>query len=117
KQNREKQKKVHQYYTEQKNIKTKGALLKQYIEQLAPDHQENEIAREKINEEKHDVDNVEEIYSRFDTIIGLEPVKDKVRQLINNQMIEHERQLAGQKTKYHSEHMLFTGNPGTDKTM
>lgn len=115
--NREKQENLFLYFTEQKNIQTKGAPLNQEFEQLAPDHQENEIASEKINEEKHDVDNVEEIYSRFDTIIGLEPVKDKVRQLINNQMIEHERQLAGQKTKYHSEHMLFTGNPGTGKTM
>ncbi|MFD1068289.1 AAA family ATPase [Oceanobacillus locisalsi] len=64
-----------------------------------------------------DASRLEAIESKMDEIIGLQPVKDKVNQLINNQKILQERIRAGQNAKYHSEHLLFTGNPGTGKTM
>ncbi|MBI5321863.1 CbbX protein [Bradyrhizobium sp.] len=49
-------------------------------------------------------------------LIGLKPVKDRVRQIASLLLIERIRQRAGLVSSPPTLHMSFTGNPGTGKT-
>src|SRR5512135_1418402 len=49
-------------------------------------------------------------------LIGLKPVKQRVRQIASLLLIERIRQRAGLVSAPPTLHMSFTGNPGTGKT-
>ncbi|SDW49336.1 ATPase family associated with various cellular activities (AAA) [Lachnospiraceae bacterium KHCPX20] len=54
--------------------------------------------------------------SRLDEMIGLTSVKTKLRELIDLQKVNQLRRQNGLKTVITSNHLVFSGNPGTGKT-
>lgn len=59
---------------------------------------------------------VEQLVDELDRLIGLESVKNKVRDLIAFQKIQKLRQKHNLKIQQSTLHLSFTGNPGTGKT-
>ncbi|QUQ71641.1 AAA family ATPase [Kutzneria sp. CA-103260] len=57
-----------------------------------------------------------ELLSELDAMIGLEPVKQRVKAMVAEMDIDSKRRAAGMKTAERSRHLVFTGNPGTAKT-
>lgn len=61
---------------------------------------------------------LEELLKELDNLIGLAPVKQMIREIINNQLANQRLKEEGVAIKEDVEtrHMIFTGNPGTGKT-
>jgi len=63
------------------------------------------------------INNLDEVKKELNSIIGLTKVKEYILDLENNFKIQKIRAESGFKTASISMHMIFTGNPGTGKTM
>jgi len=74
---------------------------------------ENEPAEEPIPEPEK----IEDLLAELDGYIGLELIKEEVRSLINMVKVYKLRKEHGLPTEDLSLHMVFSGNPGTGKTM
>ena len=72
---------------------------------------------EKEEEELPPPEKLEDLLAELDTYIGLDVVKDEVRSLINMVQVYKLRREHDLPTTDMSLHMVFTGNPGTGKTM
>lgn len=59
---------------------------------------------------------IKSVKSELDNLVGLEPVKNFVKELENTIIFNRELKNRGQSTIIPNYHMLFTGNPGTGKT-
>ena len=57
-----------------------------------------------------------ELLNQLDELVGLENVKQQVRDLIDYNQIQHLREKSGLKKSNKTLHMAFLGNPGTAKT-
>lgn len=60
---------------------------------------------------------IEEIKAELEQVIGLRKVKEYVLALEENLKVQRMRAQSGRKMASVSRHMVFTGNPGTGKTM
>ncbi|MCR9196255.1 MAG: AAA family ATPase, partial [Hyphomonas sp.] len=54
--------------------------------------------------------------TRLDSLVGLKSAKDQVRKIASKAKINAARAAKGLKVKAASQHLVFTGNPGTGKT-
>lgn len=68
-------------------------------------------------EEETPPENIEDLKAELNELIGLEGIKKEVNNLINIVTIYNLRRQNGLKTVDMSLHMVFSGNPGTGKTM
>lgn len=59
---------------------------------------------------------LDELLNQLDDLVGLENVKQQVRDLIDYNQIQHLREKNGLKKSNKTLHMAFLGNPGTAKT-
>ncbi len=70
-----------------------------------------------VREEDFPPEKIEDLKAELDSYIGLEAIKEEVRNLINMVQVYKLRREHDLPTTDMSLHMVFTGNPGTGKTM
>ncbi len=70
-----------------------------------------------VREEDFPPENIDDLKAELDSYIGLEAIKEEVRNLINMVQVYKLRREHDLPTTDMSLHMVFTGNPGTGKTM
>lgn len=91
-------------------INLKNALIEYYGHQKLV-----EITSVK-NETKEPEKSLSELMDKLDSYVGLQKVKDKVKDLIAYQKIQKLRRDNNLHTEKGTMHLAFTGNPGTGKT-
>ena len=78
---------------------------------------EQKVAEDAAEKESEPPEQIEDLKKELDELIGLEGIKREVNNLINMVTVYNLRKQNGLKTVDMSLHMVFSGNPGTGKTM
>ena len=78
---------------------------------------EQKVAEDAAEKESEPPEQIEDLKKELDELIGLEGIKREVNNLINMVTVHNLRKQNGLKTVDMSLHMVFSGNPGTGKTM
>lgn len=65
---------------------------------------------------EEDSQSLQELLDELDALVGLQEVKDRVRDLITYQKVQKMRREHGLHSTKNTLHLAFTGNPGTGKT-
>ena len=86
-------------------------LLEQ-IEQVCADHLKNDLSGRESGPQIQ----LEQVLCELDELIGIDEVKDKVKQTANFARLQQTRIARGLKAIATSYHSVYTGNPGTGKT-
>ncbi|WP_332673950.1 CbbX protein [Aromatoleum sp.] len=86
------------------------------VEQQAPGLPENAVATVDLAAEYRDAGVAEVLDSLERELVGLSPVKRRVREIAALLLVDRARRKIGLATEPPSLHMSFTGNPGTGKT-
>ncbi len=84
---------------------------------VSPAPQAQAAPAEAGEEDNAPPENIDDLKAELNELIGLEGVKKEVNNLINIVTIYNLRRQQGLKTVDMSLHMVFSGNPGTGKTM
>ncbi|MBQ8151841.1 MAG: AAA family ATPase [Firmicutes bacterium] len=84
--------------------------------QTADAPKEAQASEESAEAEEEDPRTLEELLSEMDELVGLTTVKEDVRTLINFLKVSKLREEEGLAKATMSNHLVFTGNPGTGKT-
>lgn len=84
------------------------------VKTAAPDKQEKKAEKKA---EETPPENIEDLKEELHSYIGLDNIKKEVESLINLVTIYELRRKSGLPTEDLSLHMVFSGNPGTGKTM
>jgi SpoVK/Ycf46/Vps4 family AAA+-type ATPase len=76
-----------------------------------------EVNREQVKEaEAAPLHSLEDLLEELNALVGLERVKNEVKQLVNFLRVQQMRQAKGMSALPVSRHLVFYGNPGTGKT-
>lgn len=78
----------------------------------------NGVSSQLIKDDDIQIDEVllESAMHKLDQMVGLTPVKEDIKNLVQMQKLNIERKSRGMKIAQISNHLVFTGNPGTGKT-
>jgi len=81
------------------------------VDDLPPKYRDLALKGQKNQE------NLVQLLQELDNLIGMDSVKQAIREIVNNQVANQRLRAAGQiAEETETRHMLFTGNPGTGKT-
>lgn len=86
--------------------------LQEQIDQVCADHQQSHPADQANGPQAK----LEQVLLELDELIGIDEVKEKVRQTANFARLQQTRIARGLKPIATSYHSVYTGNPGTGKT-
>lgn len=100
-----------------KNKKAPEKSPEQIKKDAVPEAEEKEITSEPDEAPLPPPENIEDLKAELNELIGLEGIKREVSNLINMVSIHNLRKQNGLKIVDMSLHMVFSGNPGTGKTM
>ena len=87
------------------------SYLLQQIDSVCSEHDES-----KSNHHRGSAEDLAQVLAELDDLIGIEEVKEKVRQTANFAKMQQMRLSRGLKAIPTSYHAVYTGNPGTGKT-
>ena len=102
---------------ESRVVKDAGAPVPPKGKAPAPAAEPQAAPEQAAEEEETPPEKIEDLKAELNELIGLEGVKKEVNNLINIVTIYNLRRQQGLKTVDMSLHMVFSGNPGTGKTM
>lgn len=93
-------------------------VIEQNLDPLSAPFQVEDLPANYWQADKKDEENLEQLLQELDSMIGLNSVKQAIREIVDNQLANQRLNAAGISGVDQAEtrHMLFTGNPGTGKT-
>lgn len=83
---------------------------------IDPEGTDSNVDAESLEEDLGPCEPLEDLLKQLDALVGLKDVKEQVRTMIDVLEVRHWREAEGLPNVVMSNHLVFTGNPGTGKT-